>query len=175
MAQTHYTCKQSAFTAPSHRSAMHCCEIAHAVTPSCTWWRGGRWSCRAGNSWTICTSHKRTSTDLHWLGRCVHACTLTNRKWCQPPSPGRRRRLLSYCDRGFLFRSFSSAPLSHGLAQIDTGPSVAGAHPSHPLISGLPLRARLSLTFSSPLLLAVPISHLSASISTQAISAWLRS
>lgn len=73
--------------------------------------------------------------------------TLTNRKWCQSLSPGRQRRLLRYCDSGFLFLSFSSAPLSHGLTQIDTSPSVAGVHPS--LNHWPALGARLSFTLSS--------------------------
>lgn len=72
------------------------------------------------------------------LGHCVYTYTLTDRKWCQSLSPGRQRRLLRYHDSGFLFLSFSSAPLSHGLTQIDTSPSVAGVHPSHPLITGRP-------------------------------------
>lgn len=79
---------------------------------------------------------------------CTHTYTLTNRKWCQSLSPGRQKRLLRYHDSGFLFLSFSSAPLSHGLTQIDTSPSVAGVHPS---LNHLPaLGARLSFTLSSP-------------------------
>lgn len=87
------------------------------------------------------------------LGHIVHTHnTLTNRKWCQSLSPGRQRRLLRYRDSGFLFLCFSSAPLSHGLTQIDSSPSVDGVHPSHPLITGQPSEPSLASLY-------LPLSH----------------
>lgn len=69
---------------------------------------------------------------------------------------------------------FSSAPLSHGLTQIDTSPSVAGVHPSHPLITGRPSEPRLSFSYL-PLSLSVSL-RLSLSLSHhRAISACLSS
>lgn len=129
----------------------------------------GCWSCIAepaeeSDTGELCSTSHVGSWHVHvsvcafffflHFGHCVHTRTFTNRKWCQSLSPGRQRRLLRYRDSGFLFLSFSSAPLSHGLTQIDTSPSVAGVHPSHPLITGRPSEPRLSFTLSSSLSLS---------------------
>lgn len=113
--QTPRTCPRSAVETRTHTHDAHEWNHAQMALPSGTW-RPAR---------TFVT-RSRTSPVLFWT-LCTHS---TNRKWCQSLSPGRQRRLLRYRDSGFLFLSFSSAPLSHGLAQIDTGPSVAGVHPS---------------------------------------------
>jgi len=117
------TCKHDAFNF----------SLAHQHVPD------GCLSCRAELS--------RTAHDVFTylgLGHTVYTCTLTNRKWCQTLSPGRQRWLLRYRDSGFLFLSFCSALLSHGLTQIDTSPSVAGVHPSHSLITGRPSEPSLA-------------------------------
>lgn len=163
------------------------CTPSNAIL-SWTWQWHGCWSCRAVHEREhpreLCSTSHVHETFTHQfvqglfcfsvvfvLGSppawtlCTHIYTLTNRKWCQSLSPGRQRRLLRYRDSGFLFLSFSSAPLSHGLTQIDTSPSVAGVHPSHPLITGRPSEpglASLYLPLSRSLSLHL---HLSASIS----------
>lgn len=200
MAETPHICPQSAFeTCPRmHTSCIRLksCTPANALL-SGTWWWQVCWSCRAEpavheeekRTWTLLNlTHTFTTHSgiglcrvffffVVTLGHCVHTrtYTLTNRKWCQSLSPGRQRRLLRYRDSGFLFLSFSSAPLSHGLTQIDTSPSVAGVHPSHPLITGRPSEpglASLYLPLSLPL---SPSPSICLYLTIRAISACLSS
>lgn len=148
----------------SHTQGMRVKSCTNAVLSGTWWWVCCR--CRAKPAkdkhmnfpqpHTFMT-HPRISLCLFFsffftLEHCVH----TNRKWCQSLSPGRQRRLLRYRDSGFLFLSFSSTPLSHGLTQIDTSPSVAGVHPS--LNHRPALGAQLSFTLSSSHSLSLSVS-----------------
>lgn len=175
MAQAPHICPRSAFWKTQPHMQTWCFHLKNQNTLR-------TWSCKNTHTCTCDTFTYHFVQFffffffIHTLGHCVYTYTLTNRKWCQSLSPGRQRRLLRYRDSGFLFLSFFPQPLcfSHGLSQIDTSPSVAGVHPSHPLITGRPSESGLASLYL-PLLCSFALSIYQPPSHYRAISARLSS